>query len=85
MAAPEDVSGLKTLLETQQIEAADIVAIIAQTEGTGYARGYTSLCFQLLLAEYLKSSPQAVFDRIPMMMIGLCGGLMSPHYTIFTR
>ncbi|MEM9907360.1 MAG: ring-opening amidohydrolase [Cyanobacteria bacterium P01_D01_bin.44] len=85
MSAPEDVSGLKTLLETQQIEAADIVGIIAQTEGTGYARGYTSLCFQLLLAEYLKISHQDVFDRLPMMMIGLCGGLMSPHYTIFTR
>ncbi|MEL6821621.1 MAG: ring-opening amidohydrolase, partial [Calditrichota bacterium] len=49
MAAPEDVSGLKTLLETQQIDAADIIGIIAQTEGTGYARGYTSLCMQLVL------------------------------------
>ncbi len=85
MAAPEDVSGLKTLLETQQIDAADIIGIIAQTEGTGYARGFTSLCMQLVLAEYLQMSPQAVFDRIPMMMIGLCGGLMSPHYTVFTR
>ncbi|MEB3232456.1 MAG: ring-opening amidohydrolase, partial [Leptolyngbyaceae bacterium] len=85
MAAPEDVSGLQTLLETQQIEAADIIGIIAQTEGTGYARGYTSLCLQLLLADYLNLTPQAVFDRIPMMMIGLCGGLMSPHYTVFTR
>ena len=85
MAAPEDVSGLKTLLETQQINATDIIGIIAQTEGTGYARGYTSLCMQLVLAEYLQISPQAVFDRIPMMMIGLCGGLMSPHYTVFTR
>lgn len=85
MSAPEDVSGLKTLLETQQINAADIIGIIAQTEGTGYARGYTSLCMQLVLAEYLNLSPETVFDRIPMMMIGLCGGLMSPHYTVFTR
>ncbi|MEB3211060.1 MAG: ring-opening amidohydrolase [Leptolyngbyaceae bacterium] len=85
MAAPEDVSGLKKLLEQQQIEANDIIGIIAQTEGTGYARGYTSLCMQLVLAEYLHLTPQEVFDRIPMMMIGLCGGLMSPHYTIFTR
>ena len=54
MAAPEDVSGLKTVLATQQIEAADIIGIIAQTEGTGYARGYTSLCMQLVLAEYLE-------------------------------
>jgi cyanuric acid amidohydrolase len=85
MTAPDDMSELKHLLKTQQIAAADIIGIIAQTEGTGYARGYASLCLQLLLSEYLGISPQAVFDRIPMMMIGLCGGLMSPHYTVFTR
>lgn len=85
MSAPEDVSGLKVLLETGKIQAESIIGIIAQTEGTGYARGYSSLCMQLLLADYLNLSPQAVFDRIPMMMIGLCGGLMSPHYTVFTR
>lgn len=85
MASPDDVSGLKQLLETQQIQADEIVGIIAQTEGTGYARGYASLCLQLLLAQYLNISPEAVFDRIPMMMIGLCGGLMSPHYTVFTK
>jgi cyanuric acid amidohydrolase len=79
------VSGLQYLLETQQIHAQDIVGIIAQTEGTGYARGYASLCLQLLLADYLQITPQAVFDRIPMMMIGLCGGLMSPHYTVLTQ
>lgn len=85
MSSPEDVSGLQQLLESGTIEAADIVGIIAQTEGTGYARGYTSLCMQLLLSQHLGITPQAVFDRIPMMMIGLCGGLMSPHYTVFTR
>lgn len=85
MSAPEDVSGLKELLETGKIQAESIIGIIAQTEGTGYARGYSALCMQLLLADYLKMSPEAVFDRIPMMMIGLCGGLMSPHYTVFTR
>jgi cyanuric acid amidohydrolase len=85
MTSPDDVSELQSLLETAQIQAQDIVAIIAQTEGTGYARGYTSLCMQLLLSQYLKIFPQQVFDRIPMMMIGLCGGLMSPHYTVFTR
>jgi cyanuric acid amidohydrolase len=85
MGAPEDVSGLRGLLETGKISAESIVGIIAQTEGSGYARGYSSLSMQLLLADYLKISPQAVFDRIPMMMIGLCGGLMSPHYTVFTR
>ncbi|MCU0566856.1 MAG: ring-opening amidohydrolase [Oculatellaceae cyanobacterium Prado106] len=85
MTAPEDVSGLEHLLEMGKIQAEDIIGIIAQTEGTGYARGYASLCMQILLSKYLQISPEAVFDRIPMMMIGLCGGLMSPHYTVFVR
>jgi cyanuric acid amidohydrolase len=85
MSDPSDVSELKQLLERGEIKADEIVGIIAQTEGTGYARGYASLCMQLLLSEYLGVSTAQVFERIPMMMIGLCGGLMSPHYTVFTR
>ncbi len=85
MAAPDDVRELKQLLTSGILKADEIVGIIAQTEGTVYARGYASLCLQLVLAEALGISTTEVFDRIPLMMIGLCGGLMSPHYTIFTR
>ncbi|MBW4652414.1 MAG: ring-opening amidohydrolase [Kaiparowitsia implicata GSE-PSE-MK54-09C] len=85
MTAPDDVSGLRQLLDSDTLKADEIVGIIAQPEGSGYARGYASLCMQLELAPRLGISPEAVFDRIPMMMIGLCGGLMSPHYTLFAR
>ncbi len=85
MAAPEDVSQLRAWLDQGQLKAEEILGIIAQTEGTGYARGYTSLCLQLVLSQALGISTDEVFERIPMMMIGLCGGLMSPHYTIFSR
>lgn len=85
MASPEDVSQLEQLLDKGHLKADEIQGIIAQTEGTGYARGYTSLCMQLVLSQALGISTQAVFDRIPLMMIGLCGGLMSPHYTIFSK
>lgn len=85
MASPEDVSQLQDLIDKGQLRAEEIQGIIAQTEGTGYARGYTSLCMQLVLSQALGISTEAVFERIPMMMIGLCGGLMSPHYTIFSR
>ena len=47
MDAPDDVSELKNKLESGQIVAENIIGIIAQTEGTGYARGYASLCLQL--------------------------------------
>lgn len=85
MNHPGDVSELAALLKAKQINAAHIKGIIAQTEGDGYARGYATLAFQLLLSEYLGWTHEEVFDRIPMMMIGKTGGLMSPHYTVFLR
>ena len=85
MAGPEDVSELQKLIEKGEVDASEICAIIAQTEGDGYARGYSALSFELMLAEKLEMSRQEVADRIPMLMIGLTGGLMSPHYTVFTR
>ena len=85
MAAPDDVSQLRDWIDQGQLKAEEIQGIIAQTEGTGYARGYTSLCMQWVLSQALGISTDAVFERIPLMMIGLCGGLMSPHYTIFSR
>lgn len=85
MAGPDDVSELEKLLDKGEIIAEEIVAIIAQTEGDGYARGYGSLSFELMLSEKMGITRKEVADRIPMLMIGLTGGLMSPHYTVFTK
>ncbi len=73
MEHPGDVSSLEKLLKEEHIKAEDMKAIIAQTEGDGYARGYATLAFQLLLSEKLNISKQEVFDTIPMMMIGKTG------------
>ncbi|MCJ7618474.1 MAG: ring-opening amidohydrolase [Desulfobacterales bacterium] len=85
MAGPEDVSELEKLIDIGKIKPEEICAIIAQTEGDGYARGYASLSFELMLSQKLGITRQDVEKRIPMLMIGLTGGLMSPHYTVFTR
>lgn len=85
MTGPEDVSELSKLIDQGEIKAEEICAIIAQTEGDGYARGYSSLSFELMLSEKLGITRQEVERKIPMLMIGLTGGLMSPHYTVFTR
>ncbi|GAK39841.1 hypothetical protein TCA2_2330 [Paenibacillus sp. TCA20] len=85
MKHPGDVSELEEQLESGQIKAAHIKAIIAQTEGDNYARGYSTLAFQVLLSKYLGKTHDAIFEEIPMMMIGKTGGYMSPHYTVFLR
>lgn len=85
MEHPGDVSSLQTLLDEGKVKAETIKAIIAQTEGDGYARGYATLAFQKLLSQYLSLSEEDVFEQIPMMMIGKTGGLMTPHYTLFIK
>ncbi len=85
MAAPEDVSGVAQLLDAGLVEAGEVVALIAQTEGDGHARGYAALALQLLFAERLGLTREAVFERIPMLMIGGTAGLMSPHITLFLK
>lgn len=85
MAGPDDVSELEKLISEGTINPEEIVAIMAQTEGDGYARGYSALNFELMLSEKMNTTREDVRERIPMLMIGLTGGLMSPHYTVFTR
>ncbi|PKM64675.1 MAG: amidohydrolase [Firmicutes bacterium HGW-Firmicutes-20] len=85
MAGPDDVSELAKLIENGTVDPKEICAIIAQTEGDGYARGYSALNFELMLSEKMNRTRKEVSDQIPMLMIGLTGGLMSPHYTVFTR
>lgn len=85
MASPDDVSELAKLIDDGRVNPEEICAIIAQTEGDGYARGYGALSFELMLSEKMNRSRDDVANQIPMLMIGLTGGLMSPHYTVFTR
>jgi cyanuric acid amidohydrolase len=85
MSGPDDVSELAKLIDQGTINPQEVCAIIAQTEGDGYARGYSALCFELMLSERTGLSRAEIAKKIPMLMIGLTGGLMSPHYTVFTR
>ena len=85
MAAPNDVSGVAALLDEGRVEAENIVAVIAQTEGDPYNRGYATLALQVLLGELLSCSHAELFERIPMMMIGGVAGIMCPHINLFVR
>ena len=84
MAGPGDVSQVAALFE-KRVVPQDVVAVIAQTEGDGYARGYASLAMEGLFSRKLAIEPREVFERIPMLMIGGTAGLMHPHFTLFTK
>jgi cyanuric acid amidohydrolase len=87
MAGPDDMSGLTALLDTATLDAQDIVAILAKTEGNGcvndYARGFAATMFAYLLAERLGISKADVERRVALVMSGGTEGVMSPHATVF--
>ncbi|MEI9815128.1 MAG: ring-opening amidohydrolase [Acidobacteriota bacterium] len=89
MAAPNDVSGLKCLIDAGAVDPSTIVAVIGKTEGNGgandFTRGFATLSFQLLLGPLLGLSPEEVGSRIAFVWSGGTEGVLSPHATVFTR
>ena len=43
MSSPGDVSQVAALFDSKQVDPAHVVAIMEQTEGDPYARGYATL------------------------------------------
>jgi cyanuric acid amidohydrolase len=89
MAGPDDVSGLRALLDEGALRAEDVIAVLAKTEGNGcvndFTRGYGTLAFQMLLAEALGASRAEVARRVAFVMSGGTEGVLSPHATVFAR
>ena len=89
MAAPNDVSELARLIDSKQVNPAEIVAVIGKTEGNGgandFTRGFATLSYQLLLASRLNTSTEEIGKRVTFVWSGGTEGVLSPHATIFTR
>jgi len=85
MNSPGDVSQVVALFDSKAVDPAHVVAIMEQTEGDPYARGYATLAMEVLLSERLGITRAEVFARVPMMMIGGVGGIMCPHIILFVK
>ena len=85
MASPSDVSEVARLIDEGRVSAADIVAVFAQTEGDGYARGFAAQSLEILFSERLKIDREEVRQRVPMLMIGGTAGIMTPHINLFVK
>jgi cyanuric acid amidohydrolase len=89
MASPSDMSEVIKLLDSGEVDAEDIVALIGKTEGNGgandFTRAFATLSFQLLLAERLKLPLAEITKRICFVWSGGTEGVLSPHATLFTR
>lgn len=85
LSAPDDLVGLRALLDSGQMQAGQIVALIGKLEGDGFARRLATGATARLLAPYLDCTPEEVERRFPMVWSVGADGVISPHVTIFTR
>jgi cyanuric acid amidohydrolase len=89
MRHPGDVSSVLRLIEVGLIAVDEIAAIFGKTEGNGcvndFTRGYALTALSAALAPRLGVAPEAVAERITMVMSGGTEGGLSPHFLVFAR
>jgi cyanuric acid amidohydrolase len=85
MNAPDDTAVPEAELERLGIGLDQVRGVMCMTEGDGLARGYSSLAFSNLFADRLGWERETVADRIPLIMIGGCSGLVSPYAAMFVE
>ncbi len=88
-SGPGDLSAVRALLSSGELRAADIVAVMGKTEGNGcvndHTREYASVVWSDLLARELGCSPEEAHRRVALVMSGGTEGVLSPHFTVFSR
>ncbi len=86
---PGDLRGVQVLLDSGALVAGDIVAVMGKTEGNGcvndYTREYASSAWCALLAPRLGCTPREIEARVALVMSGGTEGVLSPHFTVFSR
>jgi cyanuric acid amidohydrolase len=87
MRHPGDASGVTRLIDDGVLAARDLVAIFGKTEGNGcvndFTRGYALSALSTALAPRLAITPEAVAERVAMVMSGGTEGGLSPHFLVF--
>lgn len=86
---PGDLRGVQALIDAGTLVPEEIVAVMGKTEGNGcvndHTRDFAATCWCHLLAPLLRCSPADVGQRVALVMSGGTEGVLSPHFTVFTR
>lgn len=81
--SPDDVSGVKELIEKGTIRPEDVIAVLGKTEGNGcvndWTRGYSVDTLKHFFEEYMTKQEA---DKIVYVMSGGTEGILSPHLSI---
>ncbi|MDP9096774.1 MAG: ring-opening amidohydrolase, partial [Pseudomonadota bacterium] len=88
-SGPSDLRGVQALVDAGEIVPADIVAVMGKTEGNGcvndHTREFATMAWSHFLGERLGCAPGEVHHRVALVMSGGTEGVLSPHFTVFTR
>lgn len=88
-SGPADLTGAERLIASGELRPSEIVAVMGKTEGNGcvndFTRDFASQAWCNLLAPHLGISAHAVHQRVAFVMSGGTEGVLSPHFTVFTR
>jgi cyanuric acid amidohydrolase len=88
-SGPGDLRGVQALIDSGALVPADIVAVMGKTEGNGcvndHTRDFAATSWSHFLSPHLDCSPAAVAQRVALVMSGGTEGVLSPHFTVFTR
>jgi cyanuric acid amidohydrolase len=86
---PGDLSAVQALVDAGRLEPRDIVAVMGKTEGNGcvndHTREYAASSWCHFLGAHLHCTPAEVEQRVALVMSGGTEGVLSPHFTVFTR
>jgi len=87
--SPSDLSGLEALVDSGQINPAEVICIIGKTEGNGgrndFTRDLSMLAFEEYFSTHLRISKSEVVDKIIFSLSGGCEGVVSPHIIVFCK
>ncbi len=88
MSGPEDVSELVKLIDSGEVKAEEIIAVLGKTEGNGcvndFTRGYCTASYKAMLARKTGKSEKEIGEKVAFVMSGGTEGVMSPHAMVFT-
>lgn len=86
MRHPGDVSAMAGLFEAGTLRAEEVVAILGKTEGNGcvndFTRAYAVSALAGMLGARLGTTPEAVMERVALVMSGGTEGGLSPHFLV---
>ncbi|MFK8082701.1 MAG: ring-opening amidohydrolase [Granulosicoccus sp.] len=85
MQSPDDVSGIRLLIEQARLDPCTVVAVLGKTEGNGcvndFTRGYATQSLRHLFSHWLSEDQ---LDKVPFVMSGGTEGGLSPHWIVIT-